>query len=98
MKKRQLLAKIEADEKYILQLRKSLAQQCEIVLSLQRANQDRIALKSVQYCKSATCTDVSANHADWSCSGCSALLPESDLGHEQVGERFCDICHGEAQR
>ena len=45
---------------------------------------------------------------DWSCSGCSALLPESDLGHEQVGERFCDICQksntfitvltGEAQR
>lgn len=29
---------------------------------------------------------------DWSCSGCSALLPESDLGHKQAGERFCDIC------
>lgn len=35
---------------------------------------------------------------DWSCSGCSALLPDADLGHEQAGERFCDICHGEAQR
>jgi len=31
---------------------------------------------------------------DWSCSGCSALLPESDLGHEQFGERFCDECAG----